>query len=77
MEFTFEKALELAKKRKPDIDGYDEWDGGWVFSSTNDAGCQGGYGRTPVVVTRDGYVMTMQEFVFSGKAGELRRSVDF
>lgn len=75
---TFEQALEIAKKRKPDIDGYDEWDGGWVFSAAKkDAGYKGGYGHTPVVITKDGHVTSMPEFMFSGKAGELRRSVDF
>ena len=46
---TFEEALTKAKERKPDIDGYDEWENGWVFGFSGDADFMGG-GHCSVVV---------------------------
>ena len=73
---SFDEALKIAKERKPNIDGYDEWDRGWVFSFSGDAGFEGGYGHAPVVITREGIITDMPQFVYSGKAGELRKSAN-
>ncbi len=67
---TFEEALAKAKQRKPNIDGYSEWDNGWVFTSNADAGYVGGYGHTSIVVRKsDGKILDMPSFVYEG-AGE-------
>lgn len=73
---TFEEAFAKAKERKANIDGYDEWENGWVFSFSGDAGYEGGCGHTPVVVRKsDGRIMDMPLFVYEG-AGAFIRSVE-
>ena len=72
---TYEEALAIAKERKPNIDGCDEWDGGWVFGYSGDVDYQGGYGHTPVIIIKEtGEIVNMMQFIMSGEAGDLRNS---
>ncbi len=74
---TFNDALEIAKKHNPNITGCDEWTGGWVFGDKNEQDNQGGYEHAPIIITKDtGEMMSMIQFVTSGKAGEYIRSFD-
>ncbi len=75
---TLEEAIKTAKEKRPGIDGYDEWEGGWVFGNREDSKFDGGYNHAPVIITKDGEIMSnMPSFVFSGKSGEFLGSFDF
>ena len=72
---TFEEALTKAKERKPDIDGYDEWENGWVFGFSGDADFMGGGHCSVAVRKSDGRLMYMPGFIYQG-AGEFLKSYE-
>ncbi len=66
---TYEKALEIARERKDEIDNCTEYENAYVFGFSGDNNYVGGYGHTPVVIMKeDGRLTTILESV--GKLGQ-------
>ena len=58
-------ALKIAKEKRPDVTLYTEFENGYVFAGSDDDDYCGG-DHTPVVVTHEGKVTTMNAFVIAG-----------
>ena len=69
---TLMDALEIAKGERSGIDFVVEYEKGFVFSGSNDAGYIGGLNHSPVVVLKDnGAVTNMISFVNAGTGKEI------
>lgn len=73
---TYEEAYKKAKELKPNADGCMEFENGYAFCSSQDAGYVGGYGHTRCVITKkDGKAIPFNAFVAQG-TGILIREFD-
>lgn len=69
---TFDEAYAKAKELKDNIDGYFEYENGYVFSGSEDEGYTGGAGHTPVVIEKEtGKAISMPRFVANGTGKEI------
>ena len=69
---AYEKAYELAKELKKDIDNVMEYENGWVFGCRDDANYDGG-GHSSVVICRDdGKAINMPQFIVNGTGEHIR-----
>lgn len=74
---AYEKAFEIAKTRRENIDRCFEYERGWSFSSKDDENYVGGYGHTAVnVVKADGRTYVTSYFLMIFNPGELLRGFD-
>ena len=72
---TTDKAIEIAKKVRGNLDQIVEYESGYVFSSKSDEGYIGGLDHSPVVVLKqDGRLVDMASFMFSGPGKEILRA---
>ncbi|MGI6072209.1 MAG: hypothetical protein ACOX75_04270 [Lachnospiraceae bacterium] len=70
---TFEEAYKKAKKLKNNIDGYFEYENGYVFSGSEDIHYKGGAGHTAVVIEKKtGKAINMPQFVVNGTGKEIQ-----
>lgn len=69
---TFEKAYEIAKQLKPNIDGCTEYENGFVFGFSGDDDFIGGNHTPCVILKKDGRAVTMSYFVIDGTGEEIR-----
>lgn len=71
---SYEDALKKAKERRPDLNLVVEYENGYVFSSSEDAGYIGGMDHSPVVILKkNGDYSTMIDFINSGTGKEIGR----
>ena len=73
---TYEKALEIVREWKDNIDHCTEYDTAFVFSSSEDNNYIGGYGHAPeVILKKDGTRIPMVEFT-NTDPGDLLKDID-
>ena len=72
---TFEEALTIAKKIRPDIDGGTEFEKGYVFSRTGDDKYVGGPHSPVCILKSDGTRLPVVEFMM-GHPGEIVKEFD-
>lgn len=71
---TYEEALKMAKEKRNDVNVVVEYENGYVFSNTDDAGYIGGLDHAPVIILKkDGKQVNMITFVNAGTGKEIAR----
>ncbi len=71
---TVMEALAIAKEKRSGIDFVTEYENGFVFSGSSDAGYIGGLNHSPVVVLKEnGAVTDMISFVNAGMGEEISK----
>ncbi len=71
---TYDEALIIAKREKPNTDNCTEYSDAYVFSAHEDSMYIGGYGHAPIVIMKeDGKLMSFPEYIAKGSGEEERR----
>ena len=73
MDLGFDEIVKIGKKEKPNADHVVEYENGYMFSSDEDRGYDGGLGHSAVVVLKNGKIISMISFINKGTGKEIRR----
>ncbi len=70
---TQEEAFRLAKRLKPDFDGYDEYDDAYVFTCTADDGNIGGEGPLAILKADGRHIYSFAGYLLTCSAKFVRK----